>query len=177
MIQDIIMNLVKSQIGSIFSNTNVPQEHQEGITQAASEAISNGVKEQANSGPQGLSDIVRLLGNRIGSNQSASVSKICESFINTITQRFGVDQGTASNMASTLIPNVLNSLTQMIKDPKEAGITLNGVLNSLTDGKTNGLDLQSILDQNHDGTVDAKDAMCCVKRFFSKLFSGQKQHS
>lgn len=173
MIQDIITNLVKSQIGAFFSSGDIPQEKQDGVVEAASDAIFHGLRTQANSNPQGFTEIVRLLGNRAGLESNPTVSSISSSFIDTITRQCGISKGAASSLASGLIPNVISSLVRMVGGENEHGLNLDTAIGALTGGKTVGHDLRSILDQNGDGNVDSNDLVGWGKHLFSKLFGGK----
>lgn len=62
MIQEIIEQLVKSQAGDLVqNNSSIPDEHINGVIQAATDAICGGLQKQANSTPGGFADLVRML--------------------------------------------------------------------------------------------------------------------
>jgi hypothetical protein len=85
-------------------------------------------------------------------------------------QKFNLDQGAASNIAGSLVPNVLQKLVSKTNDPSDSSFDIQGIFNNLSNGKTSGMNIQGLLskvagsglDRDGDGDVDLQDAMAML---------------
>ena len=93
-------------------------------------AISNGQ----------LSDVTSLLGGQGGDiNSNPLAQNINGNVIENLMNQFNLNQGQASGIASSLIPNVLQNLIHKTNDPNDNSFDLNGMIGSLTGGSSSGI--------------------------------------
>ncbi len=166
---DQILNLVK-QYGqqSVVENPDVPNEYNNQVMAEAANTITSGFQNMASGG--GLQNILSLFtgggqsqgGNGILSNPI--VSMMIGHLANRLVSNVNLNPATANNIASNLIPSVLNSLVNrtVSNDPQDRGFNLNGLIGSLTGGgnstgsATGGFDFQGLLNQvsGQQGGID-----------------------
>lgn len=159
-----LLDLVKEHAQeAVVNNPDVPNEHNDAVIGAATSSIASGLQQElANGNTEGVLGL-------LGGTQSATadnpvVSNISNNLVGTLLEKFNLDKGTATQLATSLIPTVLGSLAHKTNDPNNSSFSLDGILNSLTGGSAQGLNLQSILgqlsgglDKNGDGKVDLSD--------------------
>jgi hypothetical protein len=117
---DNLFNMVKELAGdAVVNNPEVPNEHNNGLQNILS--LFGGGGQQTSS--QGL------MGNPI-------VSMMVGHFANKLMSKFGLGGGQASNVAQSLIPNVLSNLISKTNDPSNSSFNLDGLLHSLTGGQS-----------------------------------------
>ncbi|MCD2424963.1 hypothetical protein LQ567_19420 [Niabella pedocola] len=166
---DQILNLVK-QYGqqSVVENPDVPNEYNNQVMAETANTITSGFQNMASGG--GLQNILSLFtgggqsqgGNGILSNPI--VSMMIGHLANRLVSNVNLNPATANNIASNLIPSVLNSLVNrtVSNDPQDSGFNLNGLIGSLTGGgnstgsATGGFDFQGLLNQvsGQQGGID-----------------------
>lgn len=142
---------------AVVNNTEVPNEHNEGVMAEAQNSIISVIQKTISSG--NMSQITDLLG---GNNNGDLMNNIQGSFAGNIAEKFGINAASAQSVAGNLIPGVLNSVTAGLKNG--GGIDLQNILGSLTGGNTAGIQntVNSIgskfgLDKDGDGDVDLSD--------------------
>jgi uncharacterized protein YidB (DUF937 family) len=162
-----LINLVKEQAGdAIVNNPAIPNENNEAAIQSAGESIAGGLQNIISSG--GLKDVLKMFGGQ-GSDVSSSpvTQQISGNVIQDLMSKFNLDQGSASNIASSLVPNVLSNLVDKTNNPSDSSFDIQGIFNSLSGGKTGGMDIQGLLgkvtsgglDKDGDGDTDLQDVM------------------
>ncbi|WP_143309840.1 hypothetical protein [Chitinophaga vietnamensis] len=159
-----LMQLVREHAqDAVVNNPSVPDEHNEAVIGAATESIASGLQQElANGNTEG---VLGLLGGHTDSSSSNPVvSNISNNLVGTLLEKFNLDKGAATQLASSLIPSVLGSLVNKTNDPGNSNFSLGGILSSLTGGASSGFNLDGILgklkgglDQNGDGNVDLND--------------------
>jgi len=118
---------------SVVNNTDIPNEHNEAVIQAASGSIFDTLKDQLTSGNIGaLTDIFN--GNKAEGTQVAEQAS--GSFIDKLSG-LGINADTAKSLASSIIPGLIAKFTQKTNDPNDSSFNLKDVLGSLggSDGK------------------------------------------
>lgn len=166
-----LLNMVKEQAGAaIIQNPDIPNERNEEAVADVTSNIAGGLQ-QALAGGQ-FNDVLRLLGGRGGDLQSNPVAnQLSGNAIESLMNKFNLNQGQAGNVVSNLLPGVLQKLISKTNDPSDSSIDLQGIFSSLTGGKTGGLDLQGLLgrvtqgglDRDGDGDTDLNDIISMVK--------------
>jgi hypothetical protein len=133
-----LFNLVKEHAGdSVVNNPDVPNEHNEAVMATATSSITNVLQNALAGG--GLESVMQLLSGKgaQGSNGIMSnplVQMMAGGLIKKLVGNFGLNGNQASNVASGIIPNVLNSLINRTNDPNNSSFDIGGILNSLTGG-------------------------------------------
>ncbi|UYQ93083.1 DUF937 domain-containing protein [Chitinophaga horti] len=170
---DQLLQLVKSSANeAVVNNPAVPNEQNEAVISEASNAVATGLQnELANGNTQG---VLSLLSGKAEANESNPVvNNISGNLVGSLVQKFGLNSGTASQIAGALIPMVLGKLVKKTNDPGDSSFNLPDILNSLTGGSASGLNLGGVLaklglDKDGDGDVDFQDLT-------SMLSKGAKQ--
>lgn len=134
MLEDII-NLVKQHAGeAIVSNPAIPNEQNDAVTAEAGHSILDGLKGLISQGNAG--DVLSLFSHPGGDMQSnPAVHQISGGFVQNLMSKFGLDSGTASGVAGSLIPQVLQSLVHKTNDTSDSGFSMEGIFGHLTDGQ------------------------------------------
>jgi hypothetical protein len=136
---DNLFNMVKELSGdAVVNNPEVPNEHNNEVIAEATKTVAGGLQNMIAGG--GLQNILSLFGS--GGQQSSGkglmgnpiVSMMVGHFANKLMSKFGLGGGQASNVAQSLIPNVISGLINKTNDPSNSSFTLDGLLNSLTGG-------------------------------------------
>ncbi len=134
-----LINLVKEHAGdAIINNPAVPNEHNDAVIAEAGHTIENGLKNMIAQGK--LNDVLSLFHNQAGISSNPAVQNISSSLIQNLTSKFGLNQSAANGIASSLIPNVLQSLVGKTNNPADNSFNLEGIISHLTNGQNlNGL--------------------------------------
>ncbi len=166
-----LLNMVKEQAGAaIIQNPDIPDERNEEAVADVTSNIAGGLQ-QALAGGQ-FKDVLSLLGGRGGDLQNNPLAnQLSGNAVESLMNKFNLNQGQAGNVVSNLLPGVLQNLISKTNDPSDNSIDLQGIFNSLTGGKTGGLDLQGLLgrvtqgglDRDGDGDTDLNDIISMVK--------------
>jgi hypothetical protein len=161
---DQLFKIVK-QFGkeSVVDNPEVPNENNEEVMAEATRTISSGFQNiVAGGGFENIVDLFKGGGNTSSANNASAgvgsmlknpiVSMMVGYFISKLVSKYKMSPSSASNVASTLIPNTLNSLISQTKDPNNPDITMDKIISSLTGGseetqQNGGGMLQNLLDR------------------------------
>ncbi|MBP6431970.1 MAG: hypothetical protein KA319_09395 [Ferruginibacter sp.] len=150
---DNLFNMVKELSGdAVVNNPEVPNEYNNDVIAEATKTVAGGLQNMVAGG--GLQNILSLFGG--GGQQSSGkglmgnpiVSMMVGHFANKLMSKFGLGGGQASNVAQSLIPNVLSGLINKTNDPNNSSFTLDSLLNSLTGGASQQVAQQQ---QQQDG--------------------------
>ena len=166
-----LLNMVKEQAGNaIIQNPDIPNNRNEEAVADVTNNIAGGLQ-QALAGGQ-FNDVLRLLGGQGGDLQSNPLAnQLSGNAIESLMNKFNLNQGQAGNVVNSLLPGVLQKLISKTNDPSDNSIDLQSIFSSLTGGKTGGLDLQGLLgrvtqgglDRDGDGDTDLNDIISMVK--------------
>ncbi|UKJ09052.1 DUF937 domain-containing protein [Solitalea lacus] len=141
---DNLLNLVKQYADdAIVQNPDIPNEQNDAAINVASSSIFNSLQSQATSG--GIANLLNMFSG--GTDNTAVTNNVTSNVAGSLMEKLGLDTTKAQGIATTLVPQVLNSLVSKTNDPNESSFSLNGVFNSLTDGKTEGINLDNVLNQ------------------------------
>jgi hypothetical protein len=161
-----LMNIVRqSGRQPVVENPAVPDQYNEPVMEEAGNSIFSKLKNFAANG-----DTDNLAGMLRGNPSSAGVAEVKQDFAGNIARKFGINPGSAMDVANNLIPAVLGSLIKR-KGQAGNGFDLSSMLSSLTGGGTPGQPgmLQSLghklgLDKDGDGDVDLNDIKGMFRR-------------
>jgi hypothetical protein len=168
---------------AIVKNNAIPNEQNEAVLKETGNSIFSSLQKMASEGD--YSQLAGLLqGNPLDTTNPA-VKEITHNLSNSLTEKFGLSSTAASGAASNMIPQILDSLINKAKDPKDSSFNLSDIISALTGGDTaqNSGITEAIstygvhfgLDQNADGKVDLDDMAALSKKggisgMFQKLF-------
>ena len=154
-----LINLVQQFAGkAIVNNPAVPDSKNESVIESVADGILGGLKNEATSDGLG-----KLIGMFSSGSVSAPVSQSVQtSVVNSIMDKVGIQSATAKQIASAVVPLVLNALVKGVKDPNNSSLNGGNILSSLVGNKGNGIDFQALLDKGlggSDGKFDLNDVM------------------
>ncbi len=160
-----LFNLVK---GVASQNQTLPSAQKDDIAAEATNTVASGMRNMVAGG--GLESLVSMFskggeqksGNSLLSNPI--VSMMVGHFTEKLMSKFNLNSGEASNVASTMIPDVIGNLVNKTNDPNNSSFSLESLLNSITGGKVaevapqqgnSGGGLQDILSQLTGGNANS----------------------
>ncbi|MEN9548366.1 MAG: hypothetical protein RIR12_957 [Bacteroidota bacterium] len=158
---DQLIGLVKQYAGdAIVKNPDIPNEKNEEAMAEASNTVVGGLQNILAGG--GLQSIMNLFsqgnkGGTAGLMQNPIVNMMAGHFMKKLMGKFGINSGAASNIATSLIPSVLNGLISKTQDPNDKSVDMNSIIRSLTGGNApvaepqqsggGGFDFQDLLNK------------------------------
>ena len=164
-----LLDLVKQNAGdAIINNPAIPNEHNDEAVSMASNSIVDGLKGALAGG--GINDVLHMFSHSDNAAASPVSQNIQGNFIQSLMSRFGIDQSQAGNIASSLIPMVLQKFVHKTNDPNDSSFDIQSIVSNLTGG-TSGFDVQGLLNQFTGGGGNATSGgggglMDTVKGFF-----------
>jgi hypothetical protein len=129
-----LINLIEQHAGNaVINNPEVPNEQNNAVINEAGNSIVGTLKNMISQG--NLQDVQNLFHNsgNVGSNPAAQ--NITGHFIQSLMDKFGLNQNAANGVASNLIPDVLQSLVHKTNDPNDNSFNLQGIIGQLTSGQ------------------------------------------
>jgi len=164
---DQLFDLVK-QFGkeTVVENPEVPNEYNEDIMADATKTIGSGFQNiMAGGGFQNILDLFKGGGSTSGGGllKNPIVSMMIGYFINKLVSKYKLSPNAASNVSSSLIPNVLNGLISRTtsNDPQNDAFDFNDLIGSLTGGNvatsesgSGGFNFQDLLNKLTGGGGD-----------------------
>lgn len=134
---DNLLNLVKEHAGdAIINNPAIPNEKNNDAIHTTTTSIVDTLKAQVTSG--NLSSITDLLKN--GNINSSSIGNVLQSnVVSDLMKKFGVDNTQATNIASSLLPKVMEQFASKTNDPNDSSFDLKGIMSSLGGGNASGI--------------------------------------
>ena len=168
---DQLLSIVKEHAQTtIVSNPDIPNERNEEAIAEVGNSIAGGLQSALASGQ--FKDVLQLLGGQGGDlSNNPLAGQLSGNAMQSLIDKFGLNQGQAGNIVSNLLPSVLQNFVSKTNDPGDHSLDIQGIFSSLTGGATNNVDLQGILgklsqgglDRDGDGDVDLNDVMNLVK--------------
>lgn len=156
-----LLNLVRENAGdAIINNPAIPNERNEEAISTASSSIVDGLKNAVSNG--NLNDVVSMF----SSGDAASTplaQNIHGGFVENLMKQFGLNSGQASNIAGSLLPDLLNKFVRKTNDPNDNTFDLKNILNHVGGS---GLNIQDILSKFNGGGSSGGGLMDTVKGFF-----------
>ncbi len=151
-----LFNLVKSVAGqSVINNPEVPDKQNDAVVAEATNTVASGLRNIVAGG--GLQNLLQLFGGQAGRGGLLSnpiVSMMIGHFANKLMNQYNMGTGQANNVATSLIPSVLENLVHKTNDPGNNGFTLDGLLNSITGGQSG-----QVLQQGGNGGINLNDLL------------------
>lgn len=157
---------------AVLKNDAIPNDQKEAVLKETSSSIFSSLQKIATQGD--LSQIVGLLQGKDIDKSNPTVQQINSEVSNSLTEKLGLSNSTASGASTEMIPQILNSLIGKANDPKDNSLNISDLLTSLTGGNTaehagimEAISTYGIhfgLDQNADGKVDLEDAIELTKK-------------
>ena len=143
---DNLFSLVKEHAGdAIINNPAIPNERNDEAVQLASGSIFDTLKGAASNGNFG--DIMNMFSGGGQAAQSSPLAGVMQnSMVQNLMHKFGLDQGAAGNIASGLLPQVLNNFVNKTNDPNDSSFDIQGILSKVTGGG-GGFDVKNIISQ------------------------------
>lgn len=169
---------------AVVNNNAIPNEHNEAVMAETGNSIFAGLQKIASEG--GAEKLAGLFnGSSPIDNSNPVVQQISQQLTGSLGEKFGLSSADSSNVASSMIPQVLNSLVNKAKDPNDGSFQISDIINSISgnSSQASGImdtiskyGMQFGLDQNADGKVDVADVLVVTKSkggvsgFIGKLF-------
>ncbi|MFY7965159.1 MAG: DUF937 domain-containing protein [Chitinophagaceae bacterium] len=143
---DNLLDLVKGQAGdAIINNPAIPNEHNDAAVEVASSSIFDTLKNAVAGG--NLNDVVSMFSNGSASASTSPIAGLMQNdMVQNLMSKFGINQSQAANVASGLLPNVLQNLVHKTNDPNDSSFNIQGIVSSLTGG-SGGFDVGDLLNQ------------------------------
>ena len=126
---------------TVVENPEVPNEHNDDVMAEATNTVAGGLRNVMAGG--GFESIISLFQNRGQGNNGSSTNSLLKNpmvsmmvghLISKLTGKYKMNTASASNVATNLIPNVLDGLIQKTQDPNNNDFTLDKLIGSLTGG-------------------------------------------
>ncbi|MBS1660670.1 MAG: hypothetical protein JST68_06425 [Bacteroidetes bacterium] len=134
MLENIISLVREHASDAIVNNPAVPNEQNEAVTEEAGNSIMDGLKNMISQGQAG--DVLNLFSHPSSDFQShPAVQSISGTFIQNLVAKFGLDPSAAGNVASNLIPTVLQNLVHKTNDTADSSFNLESIVGHLTGGQ------------------------------------------
>lgn len=170
---DNLFDLVKGLAGdAVINNPEVPNEHNNEVVAEATNTVASGLQNMVAGG--GLQNILSLFGGG-GNQQDGNKSILSNPIVNMmighfagkLMKKFNLGGGQASNVANSLIPDVISGLINKTNDPNNSSFTLDNLLHSLTGGQSaeiaqeqqqsgdSGFSFQNLISKFTGGNQDA----------------------
>jgi uncharacterized protein YidB (DUF937 family) len=128
-----LINLVKEHAGdAIINNPVIPNQHNDAAIRETASGIIKSLKSQMSGGNKGA--ITDLLKGESLSSDNPMVNNITQQVGSQLMKKFGLDSNAVGSVVSTLIPTVLNRLSQKTNDPNDNSFTMDGIINALGSG-------------------------------------------
>ncbi len=160
-----LFNLVKENAqDAIVNNNAIPNQHNEAAVGEATNAIHDHLSQAVSQG--NLQEILGLFGNAQNLTSNPLVENIVSQLAGSLSSKFGVDGAQAQNIASSLIPQVLEKFSSKTNDPTDSSFSMNDIMSHLAGGGgTRGVDFGNIVSQMRRG--DGVDIAGLTGRFLS----------
>lgn len=185
---DQLTQLVK-QFGNdaVVKNSDIPNEQNEAVINETGDSIFSGLQKIVSEG--GAEQLAGLFQGKPIDSSNPVVQQLSQQLSGNLGEKFGLNTTTSSNVAGSLIPQILNSLVNKAKNPNDKSFEISDIINAIS-GNSNQASgimdtiskygMQFGLDQNADGKVDVADVMVIAKSsggisgFIGKLFKSRK---
>ena len=129
-----LINLIEEHAGSaVINNPAVPNEQNNAVISEAGNSIVGTLKNMVSQG--NISDVMNLFHNSGNVSSNPATQNITGNFVQSLMDKFGLNQNAASGVANNLIPNVLQSLVHKTNDPNDSSFNLQGIISQLTSGQ------------------------------------------
>jgi hypothetical protein len=130
-----LIHLIKENAGdAIVNNPAIPNEQNDAVISEAGNSITGSLKNMVSQG--NMQDVLNLFHNSGNISANPALQNISGNFVQSLMDKFGLNQTAANGVAGNLIPNVLQSLVHKTNDPNDSSFDLQGIISHLTSGTT-----------------------------------------
>jgi uncharacterized protein YidB (DUF937 family) len=157
MLENLKQLVTESAQDAIVNNSEVPNEHNEAAIQAASGSIFDTLKDQLSSGNIG-SLVDAFKGGDVANSDVAQ--QATSSFTDKLAG-LGINAESAKNIASSLIPGILDKFVNKTNDPNDSSFDIKDVLSKISgpDGKFQLSDLTDLFTSKEGETGGIMDKL------------------
>jgi uncharacterized protein (DUF2267 family) len=157
MLENLKQLVTESAQDAIVNNSEVPNEHNEAAIEAASGSIFDTLKDQLSSGNIG-SLIDAFKGGNVANSDVAQ--QATSSFTDKLAG-LGINAESAKNIASSLIPGILDKFVNKTNDPNDSSFDIKDVLSKISgpDGKFQLSDLTDLFTSKEGETGGIMDKL------------------
>ena len=156
---DQILEIGKNKAqGAIVENNAIDNQYNDAAIQTTAESIKEGLMQQLSGG--NMKEVLNAFSSKTSNTDNPVVQQIIQVLTQQLGGKFNLNNDTASGIASSLIPSVMDQLVKKVHDSNDSSIDLNGVLGSLT-GKSgiNFNDMMQKFDKGYSDGFGLDDAM------------------
>ncbi|PXY43744.1 DUF937 domain-containing protein [Flavobacterium hydrophilum] len=172
---------------AVVKNDAIPNEHNEGVINETSNSIFSGLQKIASEG--GGEQLAALFQGKSIDSSNPVVQQLSQQLSGNLGEKFGLSSDTSSNVAGSMIPQILNSLVNKAKDPNDGSFQITDIINAVTGNSDQASGIMDTiskygtqfgLDQNADGKLDIEDVLVVTKSsggiagFIGKFFKSKK---
>lgn len=163
---DQLMDLVKQHAGDAIVNNNaIPNMHNNAAIQDVTEQIFSGLKNQVSQG--NFQQVISMFqGNTSSIGSHPIVTQIISSVAISVASKFGISQQAAQNMATSLVPSVMQKFITKTNDPTDTSFNLQGMLSTFGG---NNVDIGGILNKFGVNTQQS-EGLGDIGNLLGKLF-------
>ncbi|MFX3625771.1 MAG: hypothetical protein ACN6I4_00260 [bacterium] len=127
---DNLINLVKENAQNIVvNNPNIPNDNNNDVINETGSTIIDELKNAVSQG--NFSSVMDIFSNKEGILENPVVGNIINSLTDTLKSKFDIDGGEANNVASRLVPEVVNQMATKTNEPIDNGFDLQDILNNV----------------------------------------------
>jgi len=132
---------------SVVNNSEIPNEQNEAVIQAASGSIFDTLKDQLSSGNVGnLAEIFNT-----GNAENSAVTQQAAGNFSDKLAGLGINADTAKSLAAKVIPVILGKLTQKTADPNDSAFNIKDILGKLGGGADGKFDVSDVIGMFNGG--------------------------
>lgn len=149
MLENIFQMVKEFGENEVVNNPAVPNEQNNAVMSEASYAVAGTLQQAVANG--NMQELMGLFQNEENVMSNPLAQQAQGSFIESITSKLGIDSNTASGLAGSLLPMIMNTLVKRTNNqaPEDSGFNINSLIGSLTGGGGNagGLDIGGLINQ------------------------------
>ena len=98
-------------------------------------------------------------------NSNPVMSGMNSGLVDSLMQKFGLSQGSAMNIISSMLPGIISKFVGQTNDPNNSTFDISKIFGHLTGGQTNGFDITTIVQQVSSGGAGGFDLSQITKMF------------
>ncbi|TCD12554.1 DUF937 domain-containing protein [Pedobacter frigidisoli] len=132
---------------AVINNSEIPNEQNEEVIQAASTSIFDTLKDQLSTGNVGAVADAFNSGN---AENSAVAQQAAGSFTDKLAG-LGINAETAKSIAASVIPMIVGKLTQKTADPNDSSFNIQDILGKLAGGSDGKFEVSDVIGMFNGG--------------------------
>jgi len=173
---DLLLNIIKeNSLDAVVNNTQIPNEHNEGVQKVVMSGIQNGLSSALSGGNvSGIMDLFSQGSKGKNLNTNPIYQLISKNVSASLKEKFGLNEKVSDGLITSLLPTVLSKFSQKTTDSKDSSIDMNSIIGSLTGGKKGlNVDFNNILNEfTQKGKADGLD-LGSIGNLFSSASSSK----